>query len=129
MIVYSNIILFRIDFTIMKVVQTVAAPPAVLAESTHIGQLLSRLRVARRVRQSDAASRAGLSRNTAYRIEKGDPGVAVGQWLRYLNAIAPGMSLRELLTESDPSLNAQTAREQSQRVRGLSQAEIAELDF
>ena len=38
-----------------------------------------------------------MSRNTAYRLEKGDPGIAMGQILRYLDAIVPGKTLLELL--------------------------------
>ena len=41
-----------------------------------------------------------------YRIERGDPGLAVGQVLRYLDAIAPGSTLLDLLSESDPPLAA-----------------------
>jgi transcriptional regulator with XRE-family HTH domain len=118
-----------LEVSIMKVTQTAAASPEVLAESARLGELLSRLRVARRIQQSDAAVRAGLSRNTAYRLERGDPGVAFGQLLRYLNAIAPGLSLRDLLTESDPALKSQALREQTQRVRSLSDKERKELDF
>jgi transcriptional regulator with XRE-family HTH domain len=94
-----------------------------------LGQLLARLRLARQVKQADAALRAGLSRNTAYRLEKGDPGIALGQVLRYLQAISPGSTLLDLLTEKDPALLALSAREKTQRVRDLSTAEREELDF
>ena len=113
----------------MKTNQTAALPAPLLAESAQMGELVARLRVARQIRQSDAALRAGLSRNTAYRIERGDPGLAIGQLLRYLDAIAPGMTLAELLTERDPALAQQQREEQRQRVRGLTQAELDELDF
>jgi hypothetical protein len=85
--------------------------------------------LARTVKQADAALRAGLSRNTAYRIEHGDPGLAMGQVLRYLDAIAPGSTLLDLLSESDPALTALRVREQRKRVRDLSAAELSELDF
>jgi len=113
----------------MKTNQTAALPAPLLAESAQMGELVARLRVARQIKQSDAALRAGLSRNTAYRIERGDPGLAIGQLLRYLDAIAPGMTLAELLTERDPALAQQQREEQRQRVRGLTQAELDELDF
>ncbi|MDE1182576.1 helix-turn-helix transcriptional regulator [Paraburkholderia sp.] len=113
----------------MKVTQSAAASPAVLAESAQLGNALARLRVARHIQQRDAAMRAGLSRNTAYRLEKGDPGVALGQWLRYLEAIAPGLSLLDLISNADPSLDAQTARERTQRVRDLTANELNDLDF
>ena len=42
---------------------------------------------------------------SVYRLEKGDPGLAFGQILRYLDAIVPGMTLLELLSETDPALD------------------------
>ncbi|HEV3105516.1 MAG TPA: helix-turn-helix transcriptional regulator [Trinickia sp.] len=113
----------------MKVTQAIAASPVVLAEAARLGAHLARLRIARRLQQGAAATRAGISRNTASRLENGDPAVALGQWLRYLDAIAPGMTLQELLSESDPSLKAQGARERAQRVRSLSESELKDLDF
>nr|WP_295078278.1 helix-turn-helix domain-containing protein [uncultured Roseateles sp.] len=113
----------------MKVSQTAVLPSHLLEQSRRIGLLLARLRLARRVKQTDAALRAGLSRNTAYRIEQGDPGLAIGQVLRYLEAIAPGSTLVDLLTEADPALIALTVREKTQRVRDLSSSELDELNF
>jgi transcriptional regulator with XRE-family HTH domain len=87
------------------------------------------LRLARRVRQSEAAIRAGLSRATAQRIEKGDPGVAIGALLRYLDAIAPGLTLIQLLSGDDPAIIAMERRSKPQRVRELTKAEMKVLDF
>ncbi|WP_230961951.1 helix-turn-helix domain-containing protein [Burkholderia anthina] len=129
MFVISITIDLMIDFTSMKVNQAAAASPAALAEAARVGEALTRLRISRRVQQNEAATRAGLSRNTAYRIEKGDPGVALGQWLRYLDAIAPGTTLLELLSGTDPSLKTQAARERSRRVRSLTDNELKDLDF
>lgn len=113
----------------MKVTQSTAMPAHLLAESTRISQLLTRLRIARKVKQTDAALRSGLSRNTVYRIEKGDPGLAFGQVLRYLDAIAPGSTLLDLLSEKDPALISLAAREGSKRVRDLTVDELQELNF
>ena len=113
----------------MKVTQSAMLSERQLGECARLGNLLARLRMARKVKQADAALRAGLSRNTAYRLEKGDPGVAIGQVLRYLEAIAPGSTLQGLLSEQDPALLALSAREQTRRVRDLSAAELQELDF
>lgn len=129
MLVISSLIHLRLDFTSMKVDQSSALPGHLHAETVQMGELIARLRVARQVKQAEAAIRAGLSRNTAYRIERGDPGLAIGQVLRYLDAIAPGMTLAELLTERDPALLQQQREEQRQRVRGLTQAELDELNF
>lgn len=117
------------DLTNMKVRQSAVLSTHLAQEVVHLGQLLVRLRHARKVKQADAALRAGLSRNTAYRIEKGDAGLAIGQVLRYLEAIAPGTTLAGLLNESDPSLSALQARESTKRVRDLSAAELDDLNF
>lgn len=129
MLVKTIFIWLITDFTSMKVSQASALSPELAQQAAHIGQLLARLRLARHIKQADAAIRAGLSRNTAYRIEKGDPGLAFGQVLRYLDAIAPGATLASLLAETDPALKALQSREATKRVRGLSASELQSLDF
>jgi hypothetical protein len=62
-------------------------------------------------------------------LEKGDPGIAVGQIFRYLDAIAPGKSLLELFAETDPALVALSTKERRRRVRELTQRELDEIDF
>lgn len=129
MLVKSRIRQFRLVLTNMKVTQASMLSPRQLDECKDLGQLLARLRLARKVKQSDAALRAGLSRNTVYRLEHGDPGLAMGQVLRYLEAISPGSTLLDLLSQKDPALLALDAREKSKRVRDMGAAEREELDF
>jgi transcriptional regulator with XRE-family HTH domain len=129
MLVKSSNIILKIDLKYMKVNQTAVLSPPLLAEAQQLGQRIARLRTARRMKQFEAALRAGVSRNTAYRIEHGDPGVAMGQILRYLDAIAPGCNLQHLLNESDPTLISQQLREKTQRVRSMTAAELKELEF
>lgn len=117
------------EITDMKRDETPLLSPARVMEARELGEKLARLRKARRLRQADAAARAGLARSTAALIEKGDLGRTQAQILRYLEAIAPGVTLLSLLQESDPSLAALRARELTQRVRPLSKAELDELDF
>lgn len=116
-------------FSNMKINQSVMLTASQREWCAELGQLLGRLRIARKMKQSDAALRAGISRNTAYRLERGDPGLALGQVLRYLEAIAPGSTLVDLLSEKDPALVALASRERSKRVRDLTAAERQELDF
>ena len=125
----SSINILVIDLTSMKVSQSAILSSSQAAEIRKIGAALARLRIARGIKQDQAALRAGLSRNTAYRLEKGDPGIAVGQILRYLDAIAPGKTLVDLLTESDPALAALHIKEQRRRARELSKRELDEIDF
>ncbi|HUL48331.1 MAG TPA: helix-turn-helix domain-containing protein [Steroidobacteraceae bacterium] len=113
----------------MKVTQSAVLDPNRAAEARKLGAALARLRIARGIKQDQAALRAGVSRNTAYRLEKGDPGIAVGQILRYLDAIVPGKTLLELLSETDPALAALSAKEQRRRARDLSRRELDEIDF
>ena len=113
----------------MRISQSNVVSTELAAQSQAIGARLARLRIARHISQTDAALRAGLSRNTAYRLEKGDPGVAMGQVLRYIDAIAPGKSLQSVLNEDDPALAALAVRERKQRVRSMSAAELDKLDF
>ena len=113
----------------MRVDQTTPLSSKQLQEAQALGAAMARLRTARRVRQDEAAVRAGMSRNTAYRLERGDPGIAIGQILRYVDAIAPGLSLVDVLAQRDPSLKALEAREKTIRVRAMSKQEAKELDF
>jgi DNA-binding XRE family transcriptional regulator len=113
----------------MKVTQSALLNSAQAAEAKRLGATLARLRIARGMKQDQAALRAGLSRNTAYRMEKGDPGIAMGQVLRYLDAIVPGKTLLELLSETDPALAALAAKEQRRRARDLSKRELEDIDF
>lgn len=129
MLVKSISINIMNDLTIIKVNQSVMLSPQLAQEMINLGHLLARLRQARKIKQADAALRAGFSRNTAYRLEKGDPGLAIGQVLRYLDAIAPGATLVDLLTQADPALITLQARESTKRVRDLTAAELAELNF
>ena len=114
----------------MKVTQSALLNPEQAAEARKLGAALARLRIARDLKQDQTALRAGLSRNTAYRLEKGDPGIAIGQIVRYLDAIVPGKTLLELLSETDPALASLSAKERRRRARGeLSKSELEELDF
>ena len=113
----------------MKVTQSTVLSPTLAAEAKKLGAALARLRIARGMKQDQVALRAGLSRNTAYRLEKGQPGIAMGQILRYLDAIVPGKTLLDLLSETDPALAALGAREQRRRARKLTKHELGEIDF
>lgn len=102
---------------------------AQLEEAAALGRKLARLRLARRMRQADAAARAGMSRSTASLIESGDIRRTLAQLLRYLEAVAPGLTLEALIKEEDPALLVLKSREARQRVRPLSDKELKELDF
>src|SRR6218665_2782817 len=101
----------------MKTNATLALPAGQLTQAQELGARLARLRAARAERQNDAALRAGISRSTARRLESGGPGVAVGELLRYLDALSPGLPLAQLLAKEQPAQLALQVRERTKRVR------------
>jgi transcriptional regulator with XRE-family HTH domain len=103
--------------------------PTRLAEANVLGERVTQLRQGLKLRQSEVAARAGLSRSTAMLIEKGDPGRTLTQVLRYVHAMAPDVSLLSLLAGDVPALVALHARALPQRVRGMTKAELRDLDF
>jgi len=113
----------------MRYDEAAALPQPLHLQAQQLGERLARLRKARRLRQSDAATRAGMSRVTAGRLERGDPRQSISQLLRYLDAIAPGTDLLNLLQGTDPSLVALQSAEQTRRVRVMTPRQMEDLDF
>lgn len=113
----------------MKKDQNSALSPALRVQLSDMGTRLRQLRIARRVMQSEAANRAGISRATASLIENGAASVALGQIVRYVDAIAPGKTLVDLFSAVDPTVLAMEAGNQRARARGLSDAELKKLEF
>jgi transcriptional regulator with XRE-family HTH domain len=77
-------------------------PPAADAEPKplrRLGQRLRELRKGQRVSAVAAAQAAGMSRVTLHRIEKGEPGVAVGAWVALADALGARLDL--VAPESD----------------------------
>jgi transcriptional regulator with XRE-family HTH domain len=113
----------------MKRAQNPATPPELLQTLRDLGTRIARMRLARSLIQADCAIRANLSRETASRIERGDPSVAVGQIIRYLDAIAAGMTLQLLYTTVDPAVELLAHEERRKRARRLSETELQRHDF
>lgn len=113
----------------MKKRESLLITDAEAAQLRLLGERINRLRIARRMTQLEASLRAGVSRPTARKIERGDPGRTLGQVMRYLGAIAPGVTLLEMIEGRDPAILALEAQERRVRSRRLTEAEIAKLDF
>lgn len=113
----------------MKIKQAQALPDTLAIQLREVGVRISRLRIARRVLQSEAAIRAGVSRSTAVAIEKGSPSVAIGQVIRYLDAVAPGKTLTGLLGAVDPAEVSLAVSERRTRARTLGGTALKRLDF
>ncbi|WP_456308951.1 helix-turn-helix domain-containing protein [Serratia proteamaculans] len=113
----------------MKRSQSLLISDDVLQQLQRMGRLLAEGRIARRMTQSEAAIRANLGRNTVSRIENGDSGVAIGQILRYLDTLRPGVTLSELLNAEDSVANTLHEKNRSKRARPLSEKELKDYDF
>jgi len=114
----------------MKVDQKSAMPGALAELLSAAGKELARRRIARRMTQALAAERARISRNTVSRIENGDPSVAVGQVVRYLDALEHAdVFLRALAAENDPAVRMLEIREKTRRARALTAKELERYDF
>ena len=113
----------------MKKRESLLITDAEAAQLKLLGERIRRLRIARRITQLEASVRAGVSRPTARKIERGDPGRTLGQIMRYLRAIAPGVTLLAMIEGRDPAILVLEAQERRLRSRRLTEAEIAKLDF
>jgi transcriptional regulator with XRE-family HTH domain len=118
-----------IDLKDMKKPQKTILTDPLRSDLAKLGERIKRLRLARRIVQQEAAVRAGIARSTASRIESGDPSVAIGQVLRYVDAIAPGKSLDRIYLEDDPAEALLRHDERRIRARSLTEARKKELDF
>lgn len=101
----------------MRTLKPGTLAPNLANEMARLGDKIARLRRFKRVKQEVAAMEAGLARDTAYRIEKGESNVAIGQILRYLDAISPGLTLRDALNDCRPDLAETNQHQKRRRVR------------
>jgi transcriptional regulator with XRE-family HTH domain len=68
-----------------------------------LGQNLRQARLARRFSIAELATRADVSERTLIRLEKGDPGVGIGNLAAVLAALGSPESLAEIMApENDP---------------------------
>lgn len=80
------------------------APTNFPSEQRRLQALGDRLRLARKRRRlpmQAVAARAGISRQTLYNVENGDPSVTLGTYLRVLAVLGLDQDLDRLATE-DP---------------------------
>ena len=66
---------------------TLNISPAVKRELRTLGARIKRARLLRRLPMELVAERAGTSRATLYRIERGDPNVRIGAYMLVLQAL------------------------------------------
>lgn len=74
-----------------------------LRSLTDLGQNLRQARLSRRFSLAELATRADMSERTLIRLEKGDPGVGIGNLAAVLAALGSPEGLAELISpENDP---------------------------
>ncbi len=113
----------------MKKPQNLAMTPSLIQNLVTMGERIARMRKARSLLQTEAALRANISRETASRIENGDAAVAIGQIVRYLDVIAPGVDLTRLYDTADHALAILDKSEKRQRARHHNAKGLAKYDF
>jgi DNA-binding XRE family transcriptional regulator len=113
----------------MKKPQNLSMPPGLAQSLTTMGEHIARMRKARSLLQAEAALRANISRETASRIENGDAAIAIGQIVRYLDVIAPGVELARLYDTKDHALAVLEQTEKRQRARRSHPKGLTKYDF
>ena len=113
----------------MKKPQNIAMPSSLSPMLKMLGERIARMRKARSLLQGEVSVRANISRDTASRIENGDASVSIGQVVRYLNVIAPGVDLGRLYETPDAALSMMESTEKRQRSRKLSLTAQNKYDF
>jgi transcriptional regulator with XRE-family HTH domain len=93
-------------------------PREVLTRITELGQRVRTARVRRRMSTEDLAQACGIGRRTLYRIENGEPGIAMGTFLSVLWKLALLDTLRGVADpDTDDHGKILEAAARPQRVR------------
>jgi len=100
--------------------------PGLARTMSGLGEKLKTARLRRRYSAAMVAQRAGISRDTLYRIELGDPGVSFGNYARVmqvlrleqdLNRLAADDELGRKLQDADIGTRARAPRRKSPAAR------------
>lgn len=75
--------------------------PATVRQVEELGNRLRLARLRRRFSAATVAERAGITRSTLYRAEKGDPGVALGTYVSVLRVLGLHSDLDKVARDDD----------------------------
>lgn len=110
----------------MAQILTSQLPREVLKHLEELGQRVRIARVRRRLSTEDLAQACGMGRRTLYRIENGDPGIALGSFLSVLWKLALLDTLHGVANpDADDHGKILEAASRPQRVR----APVSDNDF
>jgi transcriptional regulator with XRE-family HTH domain len=80
-----------------------------------VGENIRKARLRRAYSSETVAQRAGISRKTLYRVERGDPAVALGIYARVLQALRLENDLGSIGTDDELGRKLQDAKLESRR--------------
>lgn len=83
--------------------------PGLLRTLHGVGERLKAARLRRRFSAAMVAQRAGITRSTLYRVERGDPGVAFGNYARVLQVLRLEDDLKQLALDDELGRKLQDA--------------------
>lgn len=107
----------------MKPTAATSVTPRSKRAARHLGALIQRARLARKLTRSDLAERVRVSPGSIVRVEKGEPGVALWVWL---NAMENLGLLKQLEDIDDP---VSTAILESALPKRADKSRSTDLDF
>lgn len=104
--------------------------PNTAGEFSKLGRYLKHARVARNLTLDTASERAGIGRATIARIERGDPSVATGAFVAYLNLLGLLPQFTEALSPERDRIGEHLRSQQiRKRPRAPSDSRLRRYDF
>ncbi|MHC9083787.1 helix-turn-helix transcriptional regulator [Luteimonas sp. RIT-PG2_3] len=98
----------------MRPIASDFATPETQRAARHLGRLVREARLARRMPQTELATRARTSPATVIRIEKGSVETALGTWLSVMEQLG---LLKQIQALDDPASQAMLAEHKARRAR------------
>lgn len=105
----------------MRPIMTEFASPEVQRAAQHLARLVREARLARRMPQSELATRARTSKPTLVRIEKGSVESSLGVWLAVLEQLG---LLKHITALEDPTTAALAEQQRGRRARRRADADL-----
>lgn len=105
---------------------TLAAFPSTLKQLAALGERLRLARMRRQLQTELFAERVGVSRETLRRIEKGDPSVAIGTYLRALRVLGLDRDIDMLASDDAFGRKLQDLALARPKPRGKSAARVSD---
>lgn len=97
----------------MKTDQKASTPESTQAFLASMGMMLKNLRLAKELTFEEVVRTCGFSRQTVWRIEKGDPAVSIGQVARYAELLGLISDVPEPATSEAAAVRGARPRKQA----------------